>query len=261
MYLCDDGIKKAIWYLRKKVCGIEKKNSLSLKIMKYLYRVGLQKNDIGGFRKALERVGENLIIKIIMAKTQQSNEKKIIESENRDEYENGRPVFKADNWEGVSRYANCYAYAMNVITVKEDEHLSPGMLSNQDTNYSEHTIEELKRIFVEYIKADIQTGKIEKATDFIPCGIDTKLNGNEYKVALAFAPSPENENKLKDFHFYREDSNGLWSHKVGESSIICQKDASDKFISSSNPPENCNRNHREIGNYSVFVGYFKVVHS
>ena len=196
-----------------------------------------------------------------MAKIQKSNEQNMIDADNRDKYVNGRPVFNAENWEGVCRYANCYAYAMNVTTVKENIHLSPGMVSNQDTNYGQYTIEKLKRIFMEYIKADIQTGKMGNATDSVPCEENTPLGENEYRVALAFAPSPTDGNKLKDFHFYREDSDELWSHKVGESYIICRVDASGKSIDSSNPPESCNRNHEGIENYSVFVGYFKVTHN
>ena len=59
-----------------------------------------------------------------MAKIQKSNEQNMIDGDNRDKYVNGRPVFNAENWEGVCRYANCYAYAMNVTTVKENIHLS-----------------------------------------------------------------------------------------------------------------------------------------
>jgi len=93
--------------------------------------------------------------------------------------------------------------------------------------------------------------------------IYTSLTGTAlYNAALfdglepttSSATAPEGKTKLAivvwpstDFHCYRQDSNGLWTHKPG-STTATNLDNSGNSISS---PETANR-----GNYSVFVGYF-----
>ena len=75
-------------------------------------------------------------------------------------------------------------------------------------------------------------------TDVCPVGT--------YKVALVIAPSV-------DFHWYRQNSDGTWSHKLA-SSPVTNLDASGDLIIN---PRLANRNHSSA-NYTIFVGYFKV---
>ncbi len=59
-----------------------------------------------------------------------------------------------------------------------------------------------------------------------------------------------------DYHWYRQNDDGTWSHKPGDGPI--QKvDASGEIIYD---PQHCNRDYTAINgiNYEVFVGYFAV---
>ncbi len=74
------------------------------------------------------------------------------------------------------------------------------------------------------------------------------------KIALVIDPD-------NDYHFYRQDSNGLWSHKPGGMPVT-NRDASGKLIYN---PELCDRDYRKPGvkdkdqlNYSVFCSFLCV---
>ncbi len=74
------------------------------------------------------------------------------------------------------------------------------------------------------------------------------------KIALVI--DPEN-----DYHFYRQDSNGLWSHKPGGMPVT-NRDASGKLIYN---PALCDRDYRKPGvkdkdqlNYSIFCSFLCV---
>ena len=74
-----------------------------------------------------------------------------------------------------------------------------------------------------------------------------------YKVALV-AGSDDGGNL--DYHWYRQDVNGLWSHKAGFSPLS-NVDASGNLIFD---PLMANRNNTSSGgaNYSYFLGYYAV---
>lgn len=92
-----------------------------------------------------------------------------------------------------------------------------------------------------------------------------------YKIAL-FIESEEalTEPESIGFHFYRQNTNGTWSHKLGAyrgttpetSGGVSKNDVDDKLIFD---PEAANRNVKSEGgissleDYNVFVGYFAVV--
>jgi hypothetical protein len=74
------------------------------------------------------------------------------------------------------------------------------------------------------------------------------------KIAIVIDPN-------NDYHFYRQDSNGLWSHKPGGQAVT-NLDASNKLIFN---PELCNRDYRKPGdndptqlNYSIFCSFLQV---
>ncbi len=74
------------------------------------------------------------------------------------------------------------------------------------------------------------------------------------KIALVIDPA-------NDYHFYRQDSNGMWSHKPG-GQLVTDKDAYGNAIYN---PERCSRDYRKPGvkdseqlNYSVFCAYLFV---
>jgi len=70
----------------------------------------------------------------------------------------------------------------------------------------------------------------------------------------ATATSPTGKTKIAfviwpatDYHCYRKDSDGKWSHKPGQTAAT-NRDSSNALITN---PETANR-----GNYTIFVGYF-----
>jgi hypothetical protein len=70
----------------------------------------------------------------------------------------------------------------------------------------------------------------------------------------------DNSGEKKDYHFYRQDKDGYWSHKTGDKKIS-NLDASGNRILN---PELCDRNYDKKNNdeynYEIFCGYFSSPH-
>lgn len=73
---------------------------------------------------------------------------------------------------------------------------------------------------------------------------------NSYKICL-FLSVEDN-----DFHFYRQNRDGSWSHKLGNTNVT-NLDASNNLIYD---PNLCDRNYlnKSGSNYNYFVGYFSI---
>ena len=70
------------------------------------------------------------------------------------------------------------------------------------------------------------------------------------KIALVIDP-------MDDYHFYRQDPDGYWSHKPG-SQPVTRLDADGVLIID---PMTCNRDYTKQGkslNYTLFCGFFSV---
>jgi hypothetical protein len=86
--------------------------------------------------------------------------------------------------------------------------------------------------------------RIKKDNPFIrKIGQNQECPKGYYKMALAI------RNDYLDYHFYRQDANGLWSHKNG-STVATNKDAKGRVI---RDPKDADR-----GIYSIFCGYYMV---
>ena len=125
------------------------------------------------------------------------------------------PKYKPHLWndnEDIRRTHNCYAYSLNKRTNKMSSKAQPGYfsnyppLSNADYNCPS---------FYERMKKD--NPSITPTTFNKTCGSGT------YKIFLAYDPK-ESDN---DYHYWRQDSNGMWSHKPG-SNHVTNKDADGK---------------------------------
>ena len=59
-----------------------------------------------------------------------------------------------------------------------------------------------------------------------------------------------------DFHFYRQDSNGYWSHKQGNGEVINVDGINERITD----PKECIRIHPDNPalNYEVFIGFYAV---
>jgi hypothetical protein len=159
-------------------------------------------------------------------------------------------VYNGD--ESIYKSHNCYSYGMNVL----DKYLiqlckkygncrrffhQPGAKSgrrnylNRQTRLSCPTVELLQHM---------DTPEIQK-TDF-----ETRCPRGMSKIALVVHPG-------EDFHYYRQDSNGMWSHKDG-SNKVKNWDALKRRIFS---PETSSRDYRWQGsdlNYRDFCGFYCV---
>ena len=73
-----------------------------------------------------------------------------------------------------------------------------------------------------------------------------------YKVAL-FA----NNYPYRDYHWYRQDNYGFWSHKPGSNDVTCLDYDQNRILD----PVDCNRKsiYEESLRYEVFIGYFAVL--
>lgn len=119
---------------------------------------------------------------------------------------------------------NCYSYAIgNDVGMAYD----PGYLSGY---------EHIKKLSA----ADIIQRSEDDGLKFVS---SPDICQNSYAVALALDPNGT------DYHWYRQDAGGFWSHKPGKTPIT-NTDNSGNLIRN---PANINR-----GRYVDFVGYFCV---
>ena len=133
------------------------------------------------------------------------------------------PVFWSEDG-FVRDWNNCYNYANNRRT---DTYASPGEASGQEFN----TLTCLS------IDSAVLRDGLETCTD-----ITQPIPPGKARIALCVNPGT-------DFHWYREDRNGMWSHKIGKGKAL-NRDNSGQPISD---PEKADR-----GGYTDFCGYYFV---
>ena len=143
--------------------------------------------------------------------------------------------------------ANCYAYAMKLendprtglpFTRKpQPGEFSGNGLTNKDLKGS---FEKVKKVINKKVSADAKVLNLNYtevySADHIP-------KAGNWVVALAYATDGS------DYHWWRRNDDGTWSHKPGDAPII-------NWDESGNPitdPKNCDR-----GIYDGFLGYYEV---
>lgn len=145
-------------------------------------------------------------------------------------------AYDSDYWSTYTKYANCYAYMLNVYSEKNHK-LQPGELAGSPVTRC--------------TKEDIIAG-VKKDMSYLDKSIRTstyseKPGVREYKVALVIDPLG------LDYHWYRQDSNAYWSHKRGLKAIS-NVDASQDTIPD---PKTCDRDYGLFSNdYSEWCGYY-----
>src|SRR5579871_5831857 len=139
------------------------------------------------------------------------------------------PTYDPASWNkpGVVTTNNCYAYATNQMTGTFPQ---PGKNSGTEPTPP-------------YTCDNVTTGAVGDGLAKGEC--DKACPAGSYKVALVIDPSVDNN----DFHWYRQDSNGNWSHKPGGTDAT-NLDNSGKPITD---PRNADR-----GGYTTFCGCFCV---
>lgn len=121
------------------------------------------------------------------------------------------------NDQGNVQYStNCYAYALDRrLGFSRGDKLQPGELSGQPLSSSSDI--EVSRI-IELVEADAAA----EGFVFESVSADEICSNGTYKVALVVDP------KI-DYHWYRQNSDGKWSHKPGHTEVT-NTDASGNVI-------------------------------
>lgn len=134
--------------------------------------------------------------------------------------------------------ANCYGYVLNRIATDTTDPLAGYMFQPgyKTGNYYESlTTSDI----IAAVESDMAAlGRTIRSSTY-----SEKPGSNEYKIALVIASD--------DYHWYRQDSDGGWSHKPGLTEVT-YKDASGKYISD---PRTCDRKY-SYANYSTWGGYY-----
>lgn len=152
------------------------------------------------------------------------------------------------NYNPVLGGTNCYAYAIN-------NQVWPGtnnLTFLQPGQYSGNTITECtSEVLVNAVSNDFATYTIYKQStyEFLPVGKYDRCPVGTYKVALACYRTGWWIFTSQDYHWYRQNPDGSWSHKQGATQVKLT-DNSGNII---RDPETCDR-----GDYNVFVGFFAV---
>lgn len=106
---------------------------------------------------------------------------------------------------------NCYAYAMGFKRLDNFKSLSNNGLSV----YNPGTISNFDNIFydeIKLIKAFLEDCYV-LGIECKPTSIDSNISNDVSKIAIYIEPS--DENIVRDFHFARLNSNGIWSNMNG----------------------------------------------
>ena len=136
-------------------------------------------------------------------------------------------------WNKNKEYANCYAYALNGTSPKRGHKLQPGEISGR--KFSSLTCRNIiNAAYRDMPKLDY---KLRRSS------YNERPGYREYKVALVIG--------RYDYHWYRQDKDGGWSHKRGLSELS-YRDASGKYIYD---PDVCDRDYGNLS-YPTFCGYY-----
>lgn len=161
------------------------------------------------------------------------------------------PVYEPKRWntnKNITKSHNCYSYALNLIYKKQfglckkirNKSKKCRIITPQPGHYAGIIDEKRPR----YLPCNIVVGRMLKDNPHIkPVGKFEKLPPNYYRMALY------SRDDATDYHYYRQDANGLWSHKNGWRKAT-NKDNKGRLI---RDPDMSDR-----GRYINLCGYFMV---
>jgi len=157
--------------------------------------------------------------------------------------------YEEEKWNGeilVCNYTNCYAYAINVpknpLTDKifiNWSHIQPGNLGGINENYKCWNIEQNEEFVTKFINA-VKEDLERISYQIIPSTFE-EISNDGWKVALCF--------NTWDYHWYRLNDDGTWSHKSGKSRVTKRDEDWNIIIN----PKVCNR-----GSYNNFIGFYMI---
>ena len=154
--------------------------------------------------------------------------------------------WRFNKYKGVQGTLNCYAYAMDYLKIPKTctldncnvSYPQPGLASG----YPEWSIIKGKRC------PDVLARIMGDTPGAYVTTFEKKCRGKTRKIALVADPD-------QDYHFYRQDKDGYWSHKPGATKVK-RKDTTDRPIYD---PQLAARDNKESNlNYDRFCGYMCV---
>ena len=156
---------------------------------------------------------------------------------------NGLRVEKVKFERGLN---NCYTYAINQFKnpytggyYRDYNHCQPGELGGVGESYSDDNYAGIPQ----KVKEDLdRIGYTIRKSTFEEYIEDKKA----WKIAFCYTKKGD-RSVCQDYHFYRQNKNGTWSHKSGAYDVK-KVDASGDIIYN---PETCDR-----GRYKVFDGFY-----
>ena len=145
------------------------------------------------------------------------------------------PEYEPDKWNNdkVLCDNNCYSYALDEMM--DENGLQPGYSQDKYVSrYSENYNSEI----LELVLSD---GRIKKPTLLNKLGFGKK---GYYELYLIFGTYIDDYGRLAhDYHWYRQDKGGLWSHKPGYTGKVKRFDASGSIIKN---PVKANHHYEKI---------------
>lgn len=141
----------------------------------------------------------------------------------------GRPTYTPTYWNGNSRQGsnNCYNYVNSKAT---NTFAQPGRASGAQAIYPSCF--------------HVHNAAVADGLEPIS-GYPSYILG--FKTGAALVIDPGSSTRSPDYHWYRLDENGTWSHKPG-GTVATNRDNSGNTITD---PQTANR-----GNYTIFCGYY-----
>ncbi len=134
--------------------------------------------------------------------------------------------------------SNCYGYALNLIATNTSDPYA-GWLFQPGYKAGEEYTSLTTSAIIDAVEADMEVfGRTIRSSSY-----SERPGEDEYKIALVIADN--------DYHWYRQDSSGYWSHKPGLTDIT-NKDASGNLITD---PRTCDRDY-SYADYSTWGGYY-----
>lgn len=151
-----------------------------------------------------------------------------------------KPITADDKvWEDedIIKYNNCYAYAFRDLKLNRKTKPQPGFKNNLTplTKNQYNCQNFIERILLDYPNAEYM-GK-----NYINC-TDCK---NSVFLAL------DNKGLKQDYHFYRQNSDGFWTHKPGSEEVLHTDSLGNKIVN----PKFSNRKYKNY-NYKTSCGFF-----
>ena len=151
------------------------------------------------------------------------------------------------NYSPVQENTNCYAYAIdNQVDLQGNFYRqNPGRYADAEIGSGFYVIYDN---WYRNMREDFEDFGIDTGREMMCIEIDqyTQCHPGTYKIALVLDITSD----TKGYHYYRQDSDGLWSHKPDGALPIKRTDYSGNLIID---PQTADR-----GKYTEFVGYFAI---